>query len=68
MANKKPINKDNPKNIYCGHCKYFKDSGSKRYGQPVMICTNPDSKHHQFGRYYYNRCKSFEWEDSEDGK
>lgn len=68
MENKKPINKDNPKNIYCAHCKHYKNSGNKRYGSLLMICLNPDSKHYQFGREYYHRCKAFEWEDKEDGK
>ena len=69
MANKKPINKDNPKNIYCGHCKHFKDSERKDvFGQTRMICYNKKSKQYLCKRYYYHRCKAFEWEDKEDGK
>lgn len=68
MANKKPINKDNPKNIYCGHCKHFANSGTSWMGCIVMVCGNPNSKNYQRQRYYYHRCKAFEWECAEDGK
>ena len=49
------INKDNPKNIYCGHCEYFKLSAGKDK------CQNEHSKHFNMKRYYYNRCKCFKW-------
>ena len=58
MANKKPINKDNPKNIYCAHCKHYKAHPNIF----MMICANPKSKHYQANRYYWHRCKAFEWE------
>lgn len=68
MANKKLVNKDNPKNIYCAHCKHFANSGTSWMGCVVMVCGNKNSKHYQRQRYYYHRCKAFEWEESEDGK
>lgn len=68
MANNKPINKDNPKNIYCAHCKHFVNSGTSWLGCQVMICGNSNSKHYQRQRYYYHRCKAFEWKDAEDDK
>ena len=59
MANKKPINKENSKNIYCAHCKHWK----AHYSKFKTICTNPNSQHNQAQRYYWCRCKAFEWED-----
>lgn len=62
--NKKPINRNNPKNIYCDHCKHYKAGAEKdRYGYPVKNCGNPDSKHYHRARQYWHRCKAFEWED-----
>ena len=62
MANTRPINKSNPKNIYCGHCEHFKETGCKdKYGYDLDICTNEKSEHFQSKRYYYHRCKAFEW-------
>ena len=58
---KRPINKNNPKNVYCGHCDFFTDSGNKQYGQPIMICGNPECKNYLLKRYYYHRCKGFVW-------
>ncbi len=63
MANKKQVNRENPKNIYCDHCKHFKNSGTSRLGCVVMVCVNPNSKNFQKQRYYYHRCKQFEWEE-----
>lgn len=45
----KKIDKTKKSNIKCEHCKNFK-------GQEVGECKlNGDKK------YYYNRCKNFEW-------
>lgn len=51
----KPINKSNPKNIYCDHCEHYRKIGGK------WICTNAASKHYCTHRNYWNRCKQFEW-------
>ena len=64
MANKKPVNRDNPKNIYCAHCKHWGEHNLVLQ----EICTNPNSEHYQNQRNYWCRCKAFEWEDKEDGK
>lgn len=65
MANVRPINKSNPKNIYCGHCKHFENSGTSWCGCVVMVCGNENSEYYQRQRYYYHRCKAFEWSDGE---
>lgn len=57
----RPINKNNPKNIYCDHCEYFKSCGLY-----VSKCTNEKSDHYNKLRYYYNRCKCFEWKNGAD--
>lgn len=62
----RPINKSNPKNIYCGHCEFFNDSGNKMYGQPIMICNNPEGRNYLLKRYYYHRCKCFMWKRDAD--
>lgn len=50
---KRTVNKDNPKNIYCDHCKHWNRGTCK--------CTK--SKYYQNYRDYYHRCKCFEWRD-----
>lgn len=68
MTNKKPINKDNPKNIYCAHCKHWVIGTTvKKYGSLVCYCSNRESKFAAQERNYWNRCKHFEWR-AEDGK
>lgn len=57
----RPINKNNPKNIYCGHCEYFKSCNTF-----TDKCTNEKSGHFDQKRYYYNRCKCFEWRKDAD--
>jgi hypothetical protein len=52
----RPINRNNPKNIYCGHCEYFKSCN-----EYLSKCANEKSEHYQNIRCYYNRCKNFEW-------
>lgn len=59
--NTRPINKSNPKNIYCDHCEYFKQCGKTFYGNPVYRCENPSSPKFEQERNYWNRCKCFEW-------
>ncbi len=56
----RPINKSNPKNVYCGHCEHFKPCGKDD------ICVNSESKHFKLKRYYYHRCKCFEWRKDAD--
>ena len=51
----KPVDKTNPKNIYCAHCKSAKDNGNN------YICDCPDSPNYKKQRHYWNRCKSFSW-------
>lgn len=57
----RPINKSNPKNIYCGHCEHFKSCNTL-----ADKCTNEKSDHFDHKRYYYNRCKCFEWRKDAD--
>ena len=65
--NKRPINKNNPKNIYCDHCEHYKigilvsDSDHFKTEHKVNICDCNYSKHFLEERYYWNRCKCFEW-------
>ena len=61
MANTKPINKNNPKNIYCAHCKHWVNGTKDSY------CGNRESKFVAKHRDYWHRCKNFEWR-AEDGK
>lgn len=55
MANKRSVDKSNPNNVYCDHCKHYK----KEWAQ----CDNPESKYYTEQRYYYHRCKEFEWKE-----
>lgn len=57
----RPINKNNPKNIYCGHCEHFKSCSTYE-----DQCTNDKSEHFNKKRYYYHRCKCFEWRKDAD--
>jgi hypothetical protein len=61
MNVKRPINKNNPKNIYCDHCEHFKQCGKTFYGVAVYRCENPASPKFNLERNYWNRCKSFVW-------
>lgn len=51
----RPINKNNPKNIYCDHCEHYK-AIEGHWG-----CTCRESKHFGKHRWYWNRCDRFEW-------
>ena len=63
--NKRPVNKNNPKNIKCEHCKHWDKehkttitmtNGYVHLPIDLPMCTvSGDAK------YYYNRCKNFEW-------
>ena len=54
----RPIDKNNPKNIYCDHCEYYNKS-CRDYIDYHCICEN--SKHYGKHREYYHRCKQFMW-------
>lgn len=58
---KRPINKNNPKNIYCDHCEYYKQSGESYLGCPVFRCKCEGGPHFNAVRHYWNRCKKFAW-------
>lgn len=64
--NKRPLNKANPRNIKCEHCKHFLESDEKRWGYPIMKCNCQDSKWHNKERSYWNRCKCFKWHKKYD--
>lgn len=51
--NKRPIDRTKKSNIKCEHCKHW---DRKWY---VCTLTNEDKN-------YWNRCKRFEWAESED--
>jgi hypothetical protein len=57
----RPINKNNPKNIYCDHCEHWKHHSGYLYE-----CINEKSQHYKHFRCYYNRCKAFEWKKDAD--
>lgn len=57
----RPINKKNPKNIYCGHCEFFKDCSLY-----TSKCTNLNSPRYNQILHYWNRCKSFTWRFNAD--
>ena len=57
----RPINKSNPKNVYCGHCEYFKSCSTY-----VSKCTNEKSDRFDKVVHYWNRCKCFEWRKDAD--
>lgn len=62
--NNRPIDRTKKSNIKCEHCKYWDktkedhDWSGKYLGN---ICTK-----HNYPRYYYNRCKCFDWAESEE--
>lgn len=63
--NTKPIDKSKKSNIKCEHCKYWCEWSY--YGEfKEHYCMNLGSEHQGMKRNYWNRCKSFEWEKSED--
>lgn len=45
------VNTDNLRNIKCEHCKYYS----------VGVCENRDSVNFNRERFYWHRCKNFEW-------
>jgi hypothetical protein len=56
----RPINKNNPKNVYCDHCEHYnKSKGIYR----EYTCACEHSKHFLEHREYYHRCKQFEWKN-----
>ena len=58
MANTKPVDKTNKKNIYCDHCSHYL---CDRDHPNNSKCGNPDSKHYNKQRHYYHRCNKFTW-------
>lgn len=57
----RPINKSNPKNIYCGHCEFFKSCSTYR-----SKCDNQQSPRFDKILHYWNRCKAFTWRKDAD--
>lgn len=55
------INKNNPKNIYCGHCEFYKHCGLYS-----ATCENEHSPKYKQLLHYWNRCKSFVWRKDAD--
>lgn len=53
MADVRLIDKSNKRNIYCDHCEHY-----ERFGE------NPRCKLTGEVKWYYNRCKRFEWRKS----
>lgn len=53
----RPVNKDNPRNIKCEHCKFFERAELDDWKSPDWCCL------HQVTKNYWNRCKQFEWRD-----
>ena len=59
----RPINKNNPKNIYCDHCEHY----NKTLGNyQEYTCSCEQSKYYSKHREYYHRCKQFEWKKDAD--
>lgn len=54
---KKPINKQSKHNIKCEHCQYW--SGYKDNLWERAHCKLSGEK-----KYYYNRCKQFQWNEN----
>lgn len=48
------VNKSNPKNKYCDHCRFWK----------CFACDNPNGCKYKEPREYYHRCKNFEWKEN----
>ena len=62
---KRPIDKTKQSNIKCEHCKFWCEWSY--YGKDKhFYCKNLKSEHCDRQRNYWNRCKQFEWEESED--
>ena len=58
--NNKPIDRTKKSNIKCEHCKFWCEWSYYEY-----YCNNRKSKHYDNQRNYWNRCKQFEWAESE---
>lgn len=57
----RPINKNNPKNIYCDYCEYYKQAAEGYLCFPVYYCRCEGSLHFNAVRNYWNRYKCFTW-------
>ena len=56
--NKRPIDKTKKSNIKCEHCKYWYGEMSNSRTKICEITKDP--------KYYYNRCKQFEWREDKN--
>ena len=54
--NKRPIDKTKKSNIRCVNCKYADVNEQRDYWCSL----------HEIPKNYWNRCKEFEWAESED--
>lgn len=61
--NKRPIDRSKKSNIKCDHCKYW--TGYETIYSNAY-CLNENSPRNQDVANYWNRCKCFEWKESED--
>ena len=52
------VDKTKKSNIKCEHCKYWTKEGLSNYH-----CVNKESQYYKEFRWYYNRCKAFEWKE-----
>ena len=63
--NKRPIDKTKKSNIKCVNCQFWCEWSY--YGKDkTHYCKNEKSQHYDRQRNYWNRCKQFEWAESED--
>lgn len=69
MKKSRPIDRTKKSNIKCEHCKYWSKNvkvKSGEYSYEYIVCDNADSPKHDEATWYYQRCKSFEWLESEE--
>lgn len=63
--NKRPIDRTKKSNIKCEHCKFWDSVNMVDNGyQAQCLCKN--SPKYENTVNYWNRCKQFEWEESEE--
>lgn len=62
---KRVVDKTKKSNIKCEHCKHWcKVGNGNKYVD--RQCTNEDSPKNGTKTWYYNRCKCFDWAESEN--
>lgn len=54
---KRPINKENKRNIKCEHCQHWSKVNEDQWGN--AHCKISGEK-----KCYYNRCKQFQWNEN----